>query len=138
MFRFKALLLVGVSAILLAGLIVFTRSTSADNPYPPVVIETREIPEGIVTESMEEVDSPLPNLEGKPVEVYTNVIEVPEGTVTEQIEVLDLLPTASQDAPIDTPFNAGDLLRIERIEFNDSTGLVDLVIDESQSGRPSK
>lgn len=137
MFRFKALLLVGVSAILLAGLIVFTRSTSADNPYPPVVIETREIPEGIVTESMEEVDSPFPNLEGKPVKVYTNVIEVPEGTITEQIEVIDPLPTDTQDAQKDVPFNTDDLLPIERIEFNNDTGLIDLVIDEPQSKTPT-
>ena len=136
MFRFKALLLVGVGVVLLAGLIAFTRSTSADDRHPPVIVETREVPKGIVTESMEEVDSPFPNLEGKPVEVYTNVIEVPEGTITERIEVIDPLPAASQDAQIDTPFNAGDYLRIVEIEFDDSTGLVDLVIDEPQSETP--
>jgi hypothetical protein len=79
---------------------------------------------------MEEIDSPFPNLEGKPVEVYTNVIEVPEGTITERIEVIDPLSASSQEAQIDTPFNAGDYLRIVEIEFDDSTGLVDLVIDE--------
>ena len=137
MFRFKALLLVGVGVVLLAGLIAFTRSTSADDRHPPVIVETREVPEGIVTESMEEVDSPFPNLEGKPVEVYTNVIVVPEGTITERIEVIDPLSTTSQDDQIDTPFSADDLFRIVGIEFDDDTGLVDLVIDELQSETPA-